>query len=280
MKYRIGLVITSLILLGCKSNSTSNETVIDENMINKIIENESLTEAGSYRELRMYLERYIDPWENYTIRDGRVIRFIEDYFNGGQYRVVFHGDTDADGVEDYLVVQEYPQIYKGITRMMLVDRKCNVKLMFDCTNGFYDNTSKIYDFVAIGYRPGEVKCIRLLFTRDEIEFTVKDKREYIEEHHNATATIGYFGFQPIDKDLNLMLGEYGITNYKTMNKFFSHPMDKSYNRNRGVMYDCFIVFDAEKTYEMRYNDTLLPYRTNLMNGNVIKPINIDPDTLR
>ncbi|URA10667.1 hypothetical protein [Thermospira aquatica] len=224
-----------------------------------------------------YMDLYLEKWESFKVDHPLVERRFKEYFGGAPYRVIWKWDTDGDDKIDYLGVEEYPGIYKGIERGILISEDGEIKMYIDRDKGFYTPTYKVYDFERIGFKKGEIECIRLLFINDEMKFTSKQLKSYKEaskEPSNSSLEVGEFDFQLLDKDLKV------ITHWDDENAPYIDNMiwKLLWQKDWKIYYIIYNPNTVEEEYELE-KSILNEYRVNKSKGLVYDPINFDPDKM-
>lgn len=157
---------------------------------------------------RTFIQTYLEKWGSYTVDSEAAKKAFKIYFGTNSFQVIWKWETEGDGKTNYLGVEEYPGIVKGIKRGLLVSEEGAVKMVIDRNNGFYDSDRKIFDFNSVGYYPNEVECIRLLFRKKDVELTKKQLNQYKKD--NNSGQIGIFYFQLIDNNRKVIASDTNV----------------------------------------------------------------------
>lgn len=160
-----------------------------------------------------YLAKYGPEWGDHTVKGEKPLKLLKNFFKNTPYRTIWYWDIDGDGLKDYLCVEVYPKIRRGIKRGILVDEQGTVKLYIDTDKGVYTKDSVLLNLKKLGHMPGEVACYSIGyipyhgkgdFFRSGVGAT-KEVIERIKEKYGNTrifrSQIGAFSLQRIDKDL-------------------------------------------------------------------------------
>ena len=224
-----------------------------------------------------YMDYYLEKWESFQVDHPLAEREFKKYFRGSPYRIIWKWDTDGDDKIDYLGVEEYPGIVKGIKRGILVSEDGEIKMYIDRDKGFYTPREKVFDFERIGFRKGEVECIRLLFINDEMKFNknqLENYRKAAKEPSRFSIEIGIFYFQSLDKDLKV------ITHWDDKNASYIENMiwKLLWQGDWKIHYIIYNPDTVEEAYKI-IEENLSQYRENKSKGLVYDPVNFNPDKL-
>ncbi len=167
-----------------------------------------------------YLAHYGPEWEDYKLSDGKALSKIKQFFKSTPYRTIWFWDIDGDGYRDFLSVEVYPKIRRGIKRAILVDETGKVKLYIDTIKGVYTDDRVLLDLQKIGHKPGEVECYAIGYVENNNKYEsyrngVGISKKYIDQlkkkYSNTRITIaqiGAFSLQRFDKGLNHFGSDY------------------------------------------------------------------------
>jgi len=204
------LLLAIVLSSGCgkKENSTHNAAGNKKAHTNQNMDSvrNAASQDSEFRD--SYFELYNAKWGEYSIQDKELVKKAQRLLSSKDFRVIWNWDTDADGVKEYFCVVMDPSVRKSIRKGVLIDEKGRIKLVMDLNKGIYTRKYHVYDFKRMGILPGEIKCIRLLFEKSDIEFT----KEYWQEKNKQLPPGGrltdhdIFMFQLIDQGDHL----YGI----------------------------------------------------------------------
>lgn len=173
-----------------------------------------------------YLAFFGPEWKFKEITAEKPVAEFKKYFGATEYRVIWYWDIDGCGYNDYLAVEVYPKVRRGIKRGILVDELGRVKMYIDTLKGIYTPEYEVLSFKLLGHKPGEVECYSIGY----IPWTGEGKgfslalgetnkgldgiREHEKELGNTGSryNIGQFDIQRIDKDLKVIGTEYDNKN--------------------------------------------------------------------
>jgi len=196
------LLLTLVLFSGCGKNENSTASVAGNK---KLHTNQSKASSLLSRRRAFYFKLYNAKWGDYPVQDKALVKKARRLLSSKEFRVIWNWDTDADGVKEYFCVVMDPSVKKSIRKGVLIDAKGNVKLVMDLNKGIYTEKYQVYDFKRMGILPGEIKCIRLLFEKNDIRTT----KEYWQEQNKKLPPGGNSNihdiimFQLIDQDDNL-----------------------------------------------------------------------------
>lgn len=261
MKNILLLVLTIATMLSCESNEVKIEKIISEMEIPDNVK-ETL--------FRGYMMEYFTEWEDYHLKNKTIAGKFHEYFGDNDYRIIFHGDMNADDTIEYFAVKEYPEIVKGITKGMIIDDQLNVFMYIDLETGFYTNNFTYYDFSKIGLSQEDIMCIRLLWEEKDIHMP----KNYIEKNITGLPNMIFnLHFQLIDKNKHMIIH---YTN--NMAKYFlGRGVSGIYfPQTKEFIFDISTIETKEDWYEKQkyYVDV---YRENKEKGLTVEAVNFDPE---
>jgi hypothetical protein len=267
------VIIVIILISGFFFNCSRKQMTEKEKIISKIKTPEGVREDFFKDFMNLYLER----WGNYEVEHSMAKKVLNEYFGDSKYRIIWKWDTDGDDKIDYLGVEEYPGIVKGIKRGILVSEDGEIKMYIDRDKGFYTPREKVFDFERIGFRKGEVECIRLLFINDEMKFNknqLENYRKAAKEPSEVSIEIGVFCFQALDKDLKV------ITHWSDKNASYVEGfyIRKLLWQKDWKVYYLIYGYDEDDVFQLE-KELLLSYRENKSKGLVYDPVNFNPDKL-
>jgi hypothetical protein len=267
-KNKYFLFLIFLILLNCNQSKENQNSIVQGS-------EEDILQINK----KDFIKGYTNKYEFYTletVKDEKVIKVFNKYFKDQKYIIIFIGDMNADGDDDYFAVIEYPGIYKGIKEGLISDNKGNIEMYFDTEIGIYKNKKEIYyDLKRIGFKKGEISCIRLLVSEEDFIYTPDDLKKEVEKYgqsKNLHVNVGGWYFQFLDRDLKVISDSSNQIFAQYDSQFISRyaiPAKKE------VYFQQLIPFSEEETYEdLQY--ALEEYRENKKKGLVFDPINYIP----
>lgn len=263
----IFIILILVSTFSCKKNNEEIKGItLDENSVLEINK-------------KFFLSGYTYRYESYTLdpkEDEKVIKVFNEYFKDQKYIIIFIGDINADGGDDYFAVIEYPGIYKGIKEGLIIDYNGNIEMYFDTVTGIYKNKNEIYcDLNRIGYKKGEVSCIRVLLNQDDFLYTQHDSQKVFDkygQYKNLGVEVDGWHFQFIDKDLKVI----SVSSNQIFAQYDSVSILKF---AKPAEYEVYFQLSMPFSEEERYEDlqfALEEYRENKKKGLVFDPINLIP----
>lgn len=191
---------------------------------------------GIEKDIYIHYLSFLGPqWADYMVTNETVLKEFTKYFKDTKYRVIWYWDIDGDDLNEYLAVEEYTKIRRGIKRGIVVDEAGRIEIIIDTEKGIY---MPRYDYIVLnlkklGHYKGEVECFAIGYIPyimkynpvtgegKKFSFTIgepKDYMDYIKENDKRLGIqgqehgIGSFFLQRIDKDLKVMATEYDDVN--------------------------------------------------------------------
>lgn len=241
-----------------------------------------------------FYETYSFKWGSYSIENKNILREVE-LFLGKTYSVIWKGDMDADCINDYLIVVKDNRIHHGIIRGMVIDDKGTKKLFFDVDKGFYapskfscsrlvnnGEDDEVLLFHRLGIKKGEVKCMRLSFTKKSFLTTKNDRLEALQaagivDDKHFTGYTSAFTVHLIDSEDNLMATPPIWFDKKEAAYIGSLMIAKNINHYRQITTMTFTVFAPDINSEYNsYKQAIDLYRKNKAKGVVVKAVNFLP----
>ena len=173
-----------------------------------------------------YLAFYGPKWSFYDVKAEKPLAEFKKYFGKAEYKVIWYWDIDGCGYNDYLAVEVYPKVRRGIKRGILVDELGRIKMYIDTVKGIYAPDYWILDLKLMGNKPGEVECYSIGYipwmgkgkppnlALGETKAGIDGLKEHEKESGNPGSNydIGSFDIQRIDKDLNVIGSEFDDVN--------------------------------------------------------------------
>lgn len=214
--------------------------------------------SRKYLLLESFFVRYFYIEHYYTIDHPAALQRIEEYFGGTNFKVIWKWHIDDREHLEYLAVEEYPGIYKGIKKGIVVDELGKVHFYIDRDSGITsplpnaDRDYLLYNFKEMGLYPGNVGCIRLLYLRSDT-----DINDVAFDPDNAIS------IQLLNKELKV------ISFYTDTAVRFEARMCSFVGPGE------FAVSDEELLQAAR--NAIQRYRNNQRNGLLFSPVNFIPN---
>jgi len=307
VRYKIYLmcVLYGCLVLNCATCKSNDAVDVKKILANKIsiqeelsrerhrrkeqirkLEKEIITPAGVRKDIYIdYLSFFGPEWSDYRVTSEKTIKEFRKYFGTTQYRVIWHWDIDGCGYNDYLAVEVYPKVRRGIKKGIVVDEIGRVKLYLDTIKGVYTPEYTVLNLHKLGHTKNEVECYAIGYIPwtgigrcPSIALGQKSLdglRARNKKYPGHVYTIGGFELQRIDKNLKVMGTEYTDINasYRMTDMImleYSGITDK-------VFYSIFLgLFPLEKEYAEK-RKYLNHYRIAKRHGKVFStPTTLDP----
>ena len=181
------------------------------------------------KENSVFYEGYVQEWLDEEVPK-EIDRIAQEYINGKR-TLIWQGDMDADGNDEYFIVEKYPDVHHAVTKAVIVDRTGRLLLSVDSVQGVKSAKGIILDYRRLGLRDGEVVSQRLIFTADDIAFTKNQHKKALEvdgKNIFGDRYINYGGscfIQLLDEN-NSCIG-YSTFIEEGKRKYYSLPVFKS-----------------------------------------------------
>ena len=229
MKKAIIFILCSIITIQC-SNALENKkelTEYDKRRKKSFeIEESIIPPKGiNQRIYILYLAYFGSEWEDYKVKSDKAKEEFSKYFEEIKYRVIWNWDVDGDGNIEYLGVEEYPKVRRGIKKGILVDEMGNIKMYIDTKKGVYTKDHVGLDFKLLGVKDGDVECYSIGYIKREKEYGTSSfvgnsdlnyTKEIVRASKNPSGwtMLGTFFLQRLDRDLKVMgNADYWNENY-------------------------------------------------------------------
>lgn len=222
MKKAIIFVLCSIITIQCSNALEKKKELIEYDKRRKRsfeIEEKIMQPAGIDKMNYIdYLANFGPEWEDYKVKSDKAKEEFSKYFGEIKYKVIWNWDVDGDGNIEYLGVEEYPKVRRGIKKGILVDETGNIKMYIDTKKGVYTKDHIGLDFKLLGIKDGDVECYSIGYIKREknqrgtfpaVGFyslnEIKDEEAKLKTKRNYS--LGIFFLQRLDKDLKVMGNE-------------------------------------------------------------------------
>jgi hypothetical protein len=204
-----------------KNKAMFEDKIAREHRIRELKKKIYIPEGYDERVYIDYLALFGVEWDDCVVTNPVVIKEFEKYFNKTPYRVIWDWDIDGDGRNEYLAVEVYNGVRRGIKRGIVVDDAGTIELYIDTIKGVYTKEYMVIDLKYLGLQKGEVECYSIGY----LPYKKKEGRipnmalghytvEGIKEHEKEIGGrgnayyIGGFFLQALDKDLKV-IGAFG-----------------------------------------------------------------------
>lgn len=256
MKNAIIFFLCSIITIQC-SNALENKKELTEYdkrrkrsfEIEEIIMQPAGIDKMNYVD---YLAYFGPEWEDYKVKSDKAKEEFMKYFGEMKYRVIWNWDVDGDGNIEYLGVEEYPKVRRGIKKAILVDDTGSIKMYIDTKKGVYTKDHVGLNFKLLGIKDGDVECYSIGYIKREKgygtgSFVGNSDLDYTKETVRASKNpsgwtmLGTFFLQRLDRDLKVMgNADYWNKNYSLKESYCDTDMVTIYwEYERDI-----ILFDA------------------------------------
>lgn len=253
LRIAIGCTICVQLLMGCGKADTKE---VREILINGVKVQLKKEDLSLYEE---YEKHFKQGFVILTNVSDTVQERAKKYYRGKSFFILMGKDINKDGVREYLVVEPYPGVHRGILSGVIMEENGNIQLYMDRKKGMYGPDYMVMDYKRMGLKKGEVECIRLGYSEENAE--------------------RLFFIQLLDKDLNVISHHGDIF----MGSLFSDIIVAYYDPETGertydLMHQEFLPSD-EEVYKLLQR-MIKGYRENKAKGIVWKYPEYEEDRKR
>jgi hypothetical protein len=249
----------------------------------KVIENlekEIVPPAGVKKYIYIdYLAYYGPEWSDFQVTSEKTLEKFKEYFGTTPYRVIWHWDIDGCGYNDYLAVEVYPKVRRGIKKGIVVDEIGRIKFYIDTIKGIYTPEYMVLDLERLGHRRNEVECYSIGYIpwngvgkRSSSSIGKKSLdglRERSKEYPGHGYSIGIFLLQRLDKHLKIMsTGNPGVNSSYMPTDTIEVEYDAAIDK---VVYGMYLAINSLEEEYKEQKKFLEMYRIDKKRGRVYGP---------